>query len=77
MLSQCSGVVVAVVVDTNDPLSQYRVKINILSQPSGSAEWARVVAAPMGRRFAPIRPNINDKVLVAFDQGDVSSTASR
>ncbi len=72
MLSQCSGVVVAVVVDTNDPTSHYRVKIKISSQPPSSAEWARVVAAPMGRRFAPIRPNINDKVLVAFEQGDVS-----
>jgi len=70
MLDRIGGVTVAIVADTNDPLSQGRVKIRLPSQPQNPSEWARVVA-PGGRRFGPIPFNIDDEVLVAFEAGDV------
>lgn len=71
MTDRVSGVTLAVVVDTKDPQSKGRVRIEIPSQPQSPVEWARVVAAPVGGQLGPIRLKVNDEVLVAFQQGDV------
>jgi phage protein D/phage baseplate assembly protein gpV len=68
------SVVVGLVLDNQDPSGLGRVKINLpgLSEDE-SGHWARV-AAPMagGGRGMFFLPEINDEVLVAFEQGDIT-----
>jgi uncharacterized protein involved in type VI secretion and phage assembly len=67
------GVVSAQVTDVNDPDDLGRVKLKFpwLSDTYVS-DWARTVHAGAGpKRGAVILPEVNDEVLVAFEQGDV------
>lgn len=71
--SRVSGVVVGVVTNNQDPEGMGRVKVKFpwLSDENES-NWARV-ATPMagqGRGFYFL-PEVEDEVLVAFEQGDV------
>lgn len=67
-----SGVVPAIVTDVNDPdgLARVKVKFPWLSD-SLASDWARMVQVGAGGdRGAVMLPEVNDEVLVAFDQGD-------
>jgi phage protein D/phage baseplate assembly protein gpV len=67
------GVVSAQVTDVNDPDSLGRVKVKFpwLSDTYVS-DWARTVHPGAGsNRGAVVLPEVNDEVLVAFEQGDV------
>jgi phage protein D len=67
------GVVSALVTDVNDPGSLGRVKLKFpwLSDDYTS-DWARTVQAGAGKdRGAVLLPEVNDEVLVAFEQGDI------
>ena len=71
--ARISGVVVGVVTNNQDPEGMGRVKLKFpwLSDEDES-NWARV-AAPMagGGRGFYFLPEVDDEVLVAFEQGDV------
>jgi len=67
------GVVVAVVTNTQDPEGLGRVKVRFpwLSDADESG-WARLAAPMAGQgRGAYFPPEVDDEVLVAFEQGDV------
>lgn len=67
------GLVVGVVTDVGDPDGRGRVKVRYpwLSEEHGS-DWARVVSAGAGDgRGAAVLPEVNDEVLVGFEQGDM------
>ena len=68
----CSGVVVGIVTDNDDPERLGRVKLRF---PSLSADyeshWARVAAPGNGASRGTVWiPEVNDEVLVAFEGGD-------
>jgi phage protein D len=67
-----AGVVPALVTDVRDPaeLGQVKVKFPWLSD-SFVSDWARMVQVGAGsNRGASFLPEVNDEVLVAFEQGD-------
>ena len=67
------GVVPALVTDVNDPddLARVKVKFPWLSD-SYDSDWARTVQPGAGsRRGAVVLPEVNDEVLIAFEQGDI------
>lgn len=67
------GVAPALVTDVNDPekLGRVKVKFPWLSD-SYASDWARVVQFGAGKeRGAVLLPEVNDEVLVAFEQGDI------
>ena len=67
-----AGVVPALVTDVNDPNQLGRVKLSFpwLSD-SFTSDWARMVQIGAGNnRGASFLPEVNDEVLVAFEQGD-------
>jgi phage protein D/phage baseplate assembly protein gpV len=69
------GVVIGIVSDCDDPEHQGRVRIKLpwLSDDYAS-DWARVVSVGGGdKRGIAFVPEVNDEVLVAFEQGDVRS----
>jgi hypothetical protein len=68
-VSNISGVAVATISDIADPLAKGRVLIRLASPtPRGTQEWAQVVSAvaPGGQL------KVNDNVLVAFENGDLT-----
>ncbi|MBV9602507.1 MAG: VgrG-related protein [Chloroflexi bacterium] len=68
------GLVVGVVTDNNDPDGLGRVKVLYpwLSQDHAS-DWARVVIPGGGtQRGMQFLPEVNDEVLVGFEQGDIN-----
>ncbi len=68
-----SGLLIGVVTDNQDPQNQGRIKVLFpsLSHDHGSS-WARVVAPGAGRkRGLAFLPEVNDEVLVGFEQGDL------
>jgi len=67
------GVVPAQVTDVHDPENQYRVKVKFpwLSETYVS-DWIRVVSTGAGADRGGIwLPEVNDEVLVTFEQGDL------
>ena len=67
------GVATAIVTDVNDPMDLGRVKLKFpwLSD-SYVSDWARTVQLCAGKdRGGVMLPEVNDEVLVAFDQGDL------
>ncbi|GHJ45269.1 type IV secretion protein Rhs [Catellatospora sp. TT07R-123] len=67
------GVVPGMVTDVADPLDQGRVKVRFpwLAEDYTS-DWLRVVSAGAGaRRGMVMLPEVDDEVLVAFEQGDL------
>jgi phage protein D/phage baseplate assembly protein gpV len=68
------GLVVGLVTDNNDPDGMGRVKVKYpwLSQDHAS-DWARVVIVGGGpQRGFEYLPEVNDEVLVGFEQGDIN-----
>jgi len=73
LLGRIEGVVPALVTSVNDPNGQCRVKVRF-PWLSGSYEtdWVRTVQHGAGKqRGAVFLPEVNDEVLVAFEQGDL------
>ena len=68
------GVFVGIVTDNQDPdnLGRVKVKFPWLSQDHAS-DWARVVVPGGGpQRGMQFLPEVNDEVLVGFEQGDIN-----
>jgi phage protein D len=68
------GLVVGIVTDNNDPDGMGRVKVKYpwLSQNDAS-DWARIVVPGGGpQRGMQFLPEVNDEVLVGFEQGDIN-----
>lgn len=68
------GLVIGIVTDNQDPDNRGRVKVKYpwLSEEHAS-DWARVVAVGGGRqRGVLFLPEVNDEVLIGFEQGDIS-----
>lgn len=68
-MPEINGVLVGVVVDTRDPLSQRRIRVRLPSIDQKTSEWARV-AIGSGRAHSAL-PEVDDEVLVAFEHGDM------
>ena len=67
------GVVVGIVTNIKDPdnLGRVRVKFSWFSE-SDESEWARVATLMAGKgRGSVFLPEVDDEVLVAFEQGDM------
>jgi phage protein D len=64
---------VGIVTDNKDPKNWGRVKVKFPTLTDGhTSNWARVVAIGAGKsRGFDCLPEINDEVLVAFEQGDI------
>lgn len=67
------GLLVGIVTDNQDPDEQGRVKVKYPALSGEHAStWARVVAPGAGpERGIEFLPEVNDEVLVGFEQGDV------
>jgi uncharacterized protein involved in type VI secretion and phage assembly len=66
------GLVIGVVTDTNDPDKRGRVKVKFPTLADQQSDWARVVSVGAGNgRGIEFLPEVNDEVLVGFEQGDV------
>lgn len=72
MLNLMNGIAVGKVVDNTDPEAQGRVQVLFTSLgPQSVARWCSVAsAAAGGDRGIFFMPEIDDEVIVAFDQGD-------
>jgi uncharacterized protein involved in type VI secretion and phage assembly len=68
-----AGLVLGIVTDNQDPLKQGRVKVKYPWLSSDhSSDWARVASVGAGGgRGVQFVPEINDEVLVGFEQGDI------
>ena len=68
-----SGVVVGIVTNNNDPQGLGRVKVKFpWLDDDHESDWARLAVPWTGDRPRSDRlPQIDDEVLVAFDQGDM------
>lgn len=74
-MSRLSGVVSGIVSSVSDPANLGRIQVQFdWMDGTPQSYWARV-AAPMsgGKRGAFFMPELNDEVLVSFDQGEVSN----
>jgi uncharacterized protein involved in type VI secretion and phage assembly len=72
--SALTGVVPAIVTDVKDPKGMYRVRVKYpWLSPAYESGWARLVQLGAGaQRGAVFLPEVNDEVLVAFEEGDPS-----
>ena len=71
-MSRINGVVTGLVTNVEDPLKQGRIKVSFrwLAE-NHETDWARVATLMAGKgRGAYFMPEVNDEVLVAFEQGD-------
>lgn len=66
------GVVIATVLDREDPLGQGRIKLSFPWMPNNqSSSWAPVATSMAGKeRGQWFMPEVGDEVLVAFEHGD-------
>lgn len=73
-LSHFYGLVVGIVTDNQDPENLGRVKVMYPWLSSDhTSYWARVVSAGAGTsRGVEFLPEVNDEVLVGFEQGDIN-----
>jgi len=67
------GVVVGLVVDNKDPQGLGRIKVKFPSSSDDEiGHWARIAVLMAGaQRGTFFLPEVNDEVLVAFEQGDI------
>jgi len=76
-INKIYGAVIALVTDLNDPLMQGRVKVKFPWMPKESSselssDWARMATMAGGKSGIYFSPEVNDEVLVVFEQGDVN-----
>ncbi len=66
------GIVPAIVTDNKDPQGSYRVRVRFpWLDPTYVSAWARLVQPGAGgQRGTVMIPEVNDEVLVAFEEGD-------
>ncbi|CAN7806181.1 phage baseplate assembly protein V [Paraburkholderia hospita] len=66
-----NGIVIGVVADLDDPLKLGRARVRLPHLNDQLSDWARV-ASPMGGKDRGLfmRPELEDEVLVVFEQGD-------
>lgn len=66
-----NGIVIGLVCDLDDPEKIGRVRVKFPNLDDQVSQWARI-ASPMagGQRGFFMRPEVDDEVLVAFEQGD-------
>jgi uncharacterized protein involved in type VI secretion and phage assembly len=69
-----SGVVIGIVTNSKDPDGLGRVKLNFpWRDDKKESGWARISSLYAGNgRGAVFYPEVNDEVLVAFEQGDIN-----
>ena len=68
------GILNAIVINNEDPEKLGRVRVTIPALPGGPELWARGVSPLAGPdRGSCFLPEVDDEVLVAFTQGDLSS----
>ena len=66
-----NGIVIGIVHDLRDPLNIGRVRVKYPHLNNQISEWARLVSLMAGgKRGSFFRPEKDDEVLVAFEQGD-------
>ena len=66
-----NGIVIGIVDDLRDPENIGRVRVRYPHLNNQLSEWARLVSLMAGgKRGTFFRPEKNDEVLVAFEQGD-------
>lgn len=73
-IKRINGVAPAIVTQNNDPegLGRLKVKLPWLTDDS-ETDWVRMVSFMVGKEFGAVfMPEVNDEVLVAFEQGDVN-----
>lgn len=68
-----NGLMIGIVTDINDPNKQGRVKVKFpWLTPDHASDWARVAHSGAGAgRGLLFMPEVNDEVLVGFEQGDM------
>jgi uncharacterized protein involved in type VI secretion and phage assembly len=68
-----NGLMIGIVTDINDPNKQGRVKVKFpWLTPDHASDWARVAHSGAGTgRGLLFMPEVNDEVLVGFEQGDM------
>jgi uncharacterized protein involved in type VI secretion and phage assembly len=77
-LNKIFGAVVAIVTDVNDPMMEGRMKVKFPWMPKDnfsdlSSSWARMASLGGGKSGGIFfTPEVNDEVLVIFEQGDVN-----
>lgn len=77
-LNKIYGLVVGLVTDNNDPKKLGRVKVKYPWLPENqgaelASSWARLITPGAGKeRGICFVPEVNDEVLIAFEQGDVN-----
>lgn len=66
-----NGIVIGIVSDLDDPKKIGRVRVRFPHLANETSQWARM-ASPMGGRDRGffMRPEVDDEVLVVFEQGD-------
>jgi uncharacterized protein involved in type VI secretion and phage assembly len=66
-----NGIVIGIVADLDDPEKIGRVRVKFPHLANQMSQWARL-ASPMGgkQRGFFMRPEVDDEVLVVFEQGD-------
>jgi uncharacterized protein involved in type VI secretion and phage assembly len=69
-----SGVVIGIVTNNRDPDGLGRVKVNFpWRDETTESDWARLATLYAGNgRGSVFYPEVNDEVLVAFEQGDIN-----
>jgi uncharacterized protein involved in type VI secretion and phage assembly len=72
MTQRENGIVIGTVVDLNDPEKLGRVKLKLPQYNDEQSTWARI-ASPMAgaNRGVFFRPEVQDEVLVGFENGEV------
>jgi uncharacterized protein involved in type VI secretion and phage assembly len=70
-MPQENGVVIGIVADLDDPEALGRVRVKFPHLNDELSDWSRL-AAPLGGKETGwfLRPNVNDEVLVLWEQGD-------
>ena len=66
-----NGIVIGIVADLDDPLKLGRARVRLPHLDDQLSDWARI-ASPMGGKHRGwfLRPEVDDEVLVLFEQGD-------
>lgn len=71
MTQRENGIVIGTVVDLNDPEKLGRVKVKLPQYNDEQSTWARIASPMAGRkRGFFFRPEVEDEVLVAHENGD-------
>jgi uncharacterized protein involved in type VI secretion and phage assembly len=66
-----NGILIGLVIDLSDPMKLGRVKVSFPTLEDQESSWCRVVTPMAGKdRGIFLRPEVDDEVLVVYEQGD-------